>query len=277
MTTVLRRDVASRNGSRGLRFVDDAESDSARSTTEPYLRKKQRRITTPVSKRILDFGVILLTAPLWLPVLFVMILWVKATSPGPALFRQRRIGFGGRQFFIFKLRTMKVDAETHVHESYFEQMMRANRPMTKLDATGDPRLIFGGALLRAAGLDELPQVFNVLRGEMSLIGPRPCTPNEFQRYTKSQRRRIFALPGLTGYWQVNGKNRTTFRQMIAMDVVYIRKWSLWLDLGIILKTGPVLCGQVLDSYRRWRVRARRAAAESKISLNGQTPSNKHDE
>jgi len=118
--------------------------------------------------------------------------------------------------------------------------------MTKLDSAGDPRIIAGGRLLRATGLDELPQLFNVLRGEMSLVGPRPCTPHEFKRYQVWQRERVNARPGLTGYWQVNGKNRTTFAEMINLDIFYTKNMSLWLDLTIISKTPPALISQVLD-------------------------------
>ena len=99
------------------------------------------------------------------------------------------------------------------------------------------------------GLDELPQLFNVLRGEMSLVGPRPCTPNEFRRYQPWQQERVNAAPGLTGYWQVNGKNKTTFTEMINMDIFYTKNMSLWLDLTIILKTVPAILGQVLEARR----------------------------
>jgi lipopolysaccharide/colanic/teichoic acid biosynthesis glycosyltransferase len=125
--------------------------------------------------------------------------------------------------------------------------MEKDCPMTKLDAAGDPRLIAGGRFLRASGLDELPQIFNVLRGEMSLVGPRPCLPHEFERYGVWQRERVNAPPGLTGYWQVNGKNKTTFSEMIAMDIFYARNMSVWLDLKIILKTIPALIEQMLES------------------------------
>ena len=118
--------------------------------------------------------------------------------------------------------------------------------MTKLDAAGDPRLIAGGRFLRASGLDELPQIFNVLRGEMSLVGPRPCLPHEFERYGAWQQERVNAPPGLTGFWQVNGKNKTTFNEMVAMDIFYARKMSLGLDLRIILKTIPALIEQTLE-------------------------------
>jgi lipopolysaccharide/colanic/teichoic acid biosynthesis glycosyltransferase len=122
--------------------------------------------------------------------------------------------------------------------------------MTKLDASGDRRIIIGGRILRAMGLDELPQIFNVLRREMSLVGPRPCTVNEFQCYKSWQQERLDALPGLTGYWQVNGKNKTTFSEMIDLDIYYARNVSLLLDLSILVKTVPAILGQVLESRFR---------------------------
>ena len=142
---------------------------------------------------------------------------------------------------------MRLSAETQTHERYFENLMRVDCPMTKLDAYGDPRLAPFGRVLRASGLDELPQIFNVLSGEMSLVGPRPCTPNEFAGYEPWQRQRVNCLPGLTGYWQVNGKNKTTFREMIAMDLFYLKNTSIVLDLKIMLKTGTAIAGQLFES------------------------------
>jgi lipopolysaccharide/colanic/teichoic acid biosynthesis glycosyltransferase len=108
--------------------------------------------------------------------------WIKIVSPGPIFYRQERVGFRRARFMIFKFRTMHANAETRTHEDYFAHLMRLDCPMTKLDLEGDSRLIACGRLLRASGLDELPQIFNVLRGDMSLVGPRPALPTEFQRY-----------------------------------------------------------------------------------------------
>ncbi len=182
--------------------------------------------------------------------MLVLMAWTKIVSPGPVFYRQERVGFHTTRFMIFKFRTMHVNAETRTHEDYFAQLMQADLPMTKLDAGGDSRLIACGRFLRASGLDELPQVFNVLRGEMSLVGPRPCLPNEYQRYELWQCQRVSAPPGLTGYWQVNGKNKTTFREMIEMDIFYARNMSLWLDLKVIFKTVPALIEQMLESRGR---------------------------
>lgn len=224
--------------------VHRGESESA-SGSQPY-SAKEFTAALPKWKRLIDLLVVALLFPLWLPIMTLIALWVAITSPGPIFYRQPRIGFKGSRFMLIKFRTMKVNAETHVHEAYLEHLIVSDRPMIKLDAT-DPRLIFGGRFLRAIGLDELPQIFNVLKGEMSLVGPRPCTVTEFERYAPEQRARVNALPGLTGLWQVNGKNKTTFREMIEMDIFYSRNISLSLDLKIILRTVPAIIGQLSDS------------------------------
>jgi lipopolysaccharide/colanic/teichoic acid biosynthesis glycosyltransferase len=199
-------------------------------------------------KRIFDVSCVILTLPFWLPLIILIMAYIRLTSPGPIFYRQARVGYRKSQFMIFKFRTMRVNADTRPHEDYFAKLTEIECPMTKLDA-GDGRLIRGGRFLRASGLDELPQIFNVLRGEMSLVGPRPCLPNEFSRYEISQQERFDGLPGLTGYWQVNGKNQTTFKEMIALDIFYIRNATIWLDLKIILKTFPTLA-QEIQSYRK---------------------------
>jgi lipopolysaccharide/colanic/teichoic acid biosynthesis glycosyltransferase len=215
----------------------------------------------PAWKRILDITCILLSMPFWLPVVMLLTLWIKLASPGPIFFRQERVGHLGRRFMILKFRTMKVNVETKSHERHLEQLIHADRPMTKLDASGDPRIIPGGRILRAMGLDELPQLFNVLRGEMSLVGPRPCTPHEFARYQLWQQERVSAPPGLTGYWQVNGKNKTTFTEMINMDIFYAKNMSLWLDLTIIVKTFPAVMAQLIETRSAPPVRSRASAGD----------------
>jgi len=205
-------------------------------------------LTVPRWKRTLDVTCIVISLPGWLPVMIGIALWIRVVSPGPIFFYQERVGLGGRRFLIRKFRTMKVNAETVSHERHLEQLMQANRPMTKLDAA-DPRIIPGGRILRALGVDELPQLFNVLHGEMSLVGPRPCTVREFQAYEPRQRARVQAPPGLTGYWQVNGKNKTTFTEMIEMDLFYARAMSLKLDVTILLRTFPALLEQFSETRR----------------------------
>ena len=201
----------------------------------------------PGWKSALDITCILLALPIWLPLMILLMMVTRLASPGPIFYRQKRVGLGGRHFSIWKFRTMKVSAETQTHEHYFQELMRVDRPMTKLDTYGDPRLAPFGRFLRASGLDELPQIFNVLCGEMSLVGPRPCTPNEFAHYEPWQRERVNALPGLTGYWQVNGKNKTTFNEMIVMDLFYLKNLSILLDLKILFKTCTVIAGQLIES------------------------------
>jgi lipopolysaccharide/colanic/teichoic acid biosynthesis glycosyltransferase len=203
------------------------------------------QLRTPGWKRALDLTLIALTYPIWLPLMLLIMAAIKSSSPGPLFYRQERVGFRGRPFMIFKFRSMKVHAQTSCHELYLERLMRGGTPMTKLDAA-DPRIIRWGRFLRATGLDELPQLFNVLRGEMSLVGPRPCTRIEFGRYQKGQRERVNVPPGLTGYWQVNGKNRTTFQQMIELDLFYAKKASVGLDVWIMVKTPLALVRQVLE-------------------------------
>jgi exopolysaccharide production protein ExoY len=208
----------------------------------------------PRWKRIFDLSVILLTLPIWLPVMLLVMGLIRLNSSGPVFYRQERVGYQRKRFMIFKFRTMHINAETRTHEDYFARLMRSEVPMTKLDSAGDSRLIPGARFLRASGLDELPQIFNVLRGQMSLVGPRPCLPVEFSRYEPWQQRRVNAPPGVTGYWQVNGKNRTTFNQMMFLDLFYVDKMSLWLDLIVILKTVPVLVVESNEALKRYRAR-----------------------
>ena len=225
------------------------------------------RSEIPRWKRILDVTLVSLTLPCWLPLMILIMGAIRFTSRGPVFYRQERIGYRRRRFMMFKFRTMRVGAETKTHEEYYAYLMRADCPMAKLDAHGDSRLIACGRVLRATGLDELPQIFNVLRGEMSLVGPRPCLPSEFQRYEKWQRKRVNGLPGLTGYWQVNGKNETTFSEMVAMDLFYLRNMSPWRDLVIIFKTVPALIGQALESRKRLCRRSRPANCGSDLSAS----------
>jgi len=200
----------------------------------------------PAWKRALDLALIVLAAPLLLPVMFVIWLIIKCLSPGPAFFRQERIGYLGRSFTCFKFRTMVVNADTGIHQGHLRGLISSNVPMKKLDVKGDPRLIPCALMIRSLGLDELPQIFNVLRGEMSLVGPRPCLPYEYENYTPRHRRRFEAAPGLTGLWQVSGKNQTTFEEMINLDIYYARHQSLWLDLKILFKTLPAIVTQTRE-------------------------------
>ncbi len=204
-------------------------------------------ISIPRWKRLLDVSVFLLATPILLPLMMAVAILVRIVSEGPILFRQERVGYLGQRFMCFKFRTMFVNADTTVHQGHLDHLMDSDTPLVKMDAKGDPRIIPFGKLLRATGLDELPQLINVLRGEMSLVGPRPCLPYEYNKYQRWHKERFNTLPGLTGLWQVGGKNKTTFTEMICLDIRYARTKTLWLDLKILLKTFPAIMAQVLES------------------------------
>jgi lipopolysaccharide/colanic/teichoic acid biosynthesis glycosyltransferase len=204
------------------------------------------RATIPLWKRVLDLGCLLLALPTLLPLMLSIAVFIKIVSPGPIFFRQERIGFMGRRFKILKFRSMKVNAEINSHQSHLKDLIHSNTPMTKMDSKGDPRVIPCGALLRSSGLDELPQLINVFTGQMSLVGPRPCTEYEYEQFQPWHKQRFRALPGLTGLWQVSGKNKTTFNEMINLDIFYANNSSLWFDLKIMLRTFPVLFGQIRE-------------------------------
>ncbi len=222
----------------------------------------------PLWKRVLDFSLMLLFLPGLLFVGGVVALIIKCGSPGPILFRQRRVGFKGNQFTCFKFRTMEANAETVTHRNHLQHLITSQVPMVKLDAQRDPRLVPFGTVLRATGLDELPQLLNVLRGEMSIVGPRPCIPYEYDLYEPWQRDRFNAVPGLTGLWQVSGKNRTTFNEMIRLDIDYSERLSLWLDVKIVLKTLPALWVQCQDTRaKRKQASPRRANLAKSIQFN----------
>ncbi len=203
-------------------------------------------VRIPGWKRVLDIGCIVIASPVVVPVMVVISVLIKLGSKGPILFYQERIGHLGRRFTCLKFRTMVTDADTSVHEGHCARLIDSDLPMVKMDAHGDSRVVPFGRQLRATGLDELPQVINVLRGDMSLVGPRPCLPCEYDRHLDWQKQRFNTLPGLTGLWQVSGKNTTTFNQMIRFDLEYDRNKSLWLDLTIMLRTIPAVIAQVRD-------------------------------
>jgi exopolysaccharide production protein ExoY len=203
----------------------------------------------PVWKRTLDLACLLLLAPAWVPMMAIIALMIRISSPGSVLFCQERIGCKGKPFKIFKFRTMRQVAEEPSHVNYLQHLIRSNVPMQKLDGE-DLRVLPVGVLLRASGLDELPQLFNILRGEMSFVGPRPCIRCEYDAYRPEDRNRLHAVPGLTGLWQVSGKNKTTFQQMVDLDVRYSQTLSLWQDLSILFRTFPVLIEQVTEARRR---------------------------
>lgn len=189
-------------------------------------------------KLVVDFSgaflLLLLTAPLMLAVAVM----VKISSPGPVLFRQQRSGLNGAPFTIFKFRTMSSNAEQLKHE--LAAMNEMSGPVFKL--TNDPRITPLGKFLRKWSLDELPQLFNVLRGEMSLVGPRPLPVDEVKRFNDlAHRRRLSVKPGLTCLWQVSGRNQISdFKEWVRLDLEYIDNWSFWLDVRILFRTIPAV-------------------------------------
>jgi lipopolysaccharide/colanic/teichoic acid biosynthesis glycosyltransferase len=187
---------------------------------------------------------VLLILPLIAFFAAIVYCWIQLVSPGNVLFRQTRIGRGGKPFTIYKFRSMKLRASMDVHEAHVEHLIKSDLPMIKLDRVGDSRLLKGGCFIRNSGLDELPQFINVLRGEMSFVGPRPCLPREFDLYDESQRHRFSVQPGLTGQWQVKRTDTTTFSEMVSMDDDYVNRHSPLMDLQIILKTPLVLLKQL---------------------------------
>jgi lipopolysaccharide/colanic/teichoic acid biosynthesis glycosyltransferase len=210
--------------------------------------------TIPLRKRLLDILLVVGTSPVWVPVSLMCGLWIKLASGGDVFFRQKRIGYHKKIFTIFKFRTMKQGADAGIHERHIRDLFDSKEPMRKLDSK-DARLIRGAGFIRAAGLDELPQLFNVLRGEMSLVGPRPCTEAELEHYRDCHRKRFNGLPGITGSWQVNGKNSTNFKRMIALDILYLRHVSVRSDLEVMLRTLPALVRQLAELVRNEPPRA----------------------
>jgi lipopolysaccharide/colanic/teichoic acid biosynthesis glycosyltransferase len=170
------------------------------------------------------------------PVFLVLAVLIKLSSKGPALYRQTRCGLGGRKFTLYKFRSMQRDADLRRDE--LEALNEVDGPVFKIK--DDPRCTPVGRFMRKFSLDELPQLVNVLKGEMSLVGPRPPLPEEVEKYEPWQRRRLRMPPGLTCLWALEGRNRLSFRRWMELDLEYIDKWSFALDCKILLKTIPVV-------------------------------------
>jgi lipopolysaccharide/colanic/teichoic acid biosynthesis glycosyltransferase len=190
-------------------------------------------------KRCLDVvgasALLLISSPLWLPIALA----IKLEGSGPVFYRFQAVGLGGRLFEALKFRTMVVDADRRLQADpgLWQEFQREY----KLKA--DPRITRVGRWLRRLSLDELPQCLNVLRGEMSLVGPRPFAPYEAERYGSSLERRLDVKPGLTGLWQVSGRHEVTYEERVRLDLEYIDRWSLWLDLQILMRTLPAVLRQ----------------------------------
>jgi exopolysaccharide production protein ExoY len=228
--------------------------------------KKIDPVEIPRWKRMLDIFFVLLILPLVLPLAVLVAVLIRMVSEGPVLFRQERVGYLGRKFMCYKFRTMFVGAGTQTHQGYLQHLMKSEAPMVKLDARGDSRIIPFGMWLRSSGLDELPQLINVLRGEMSIVGPRPCLAYECENYLPWQWERFNTLPGLTGLWQVSGKNMTTFAEMMRLDINYSREKSFWMDVKIMFKTPLAIAVQVWYSRKRKKL----APLEAKDTRSYQT-------
>jgi exopolysaccharide biosynthesis polyprenyl glycosylphosphotransferase len=189
-----------------------------------------------VLKRTFDFVVATVLLILLSPLLLAIALSIKVTSRGPALFRSSRPGIGGKPFDCLKFRTMHTDAEQRQEE--LEEMNEASGALFKIRR--DPRLTRIGGLLRRFSLDELPQLVNVLRGDMSMVGPRPLPLRDYDRLDEWHRKRYLVLPGITGLWQVSGRAELDFDELLRLDFLYLERWSVFLDLSILLKTLPAV-------------------------------------
>jgi Undecaprenyl-phosphate galactose phosphotransferase WbaP len=194
-------------------------------------------------KRALDLALTISGGLLVAPVIILIMLVIRLTSRGSVLFRHERIGLGGRRFKALKFRTMIVDGDP-VLQAHLKANPAAREEWQRdHKLKNDPRVTWIGRLLRRTSLDELPQLWNVLRGEMSLVGPRPIVRAEIPKYGENFDVYIRAVPGITGMWQVSGRNDTGYRQRVALDVEYVSTWSVWLDLRILFRTVFVVIGQ----------------------------------
>jgi lipopolysaccharide/colanic/teichoic acid biosynthesis glycosyltransferase len=207
-------------------------------------RKKTSRKLALGLKRAMDIAGSLLALIVLLPLFAIIAVAIKITSEGPVLFRQERLGQHGRKFRFLKFRSMRTNCDSKIHQEYVARFIAGkaaaanaggDAPTFKIQK--DPRVTQIGSILRKTSLDELPQFWNVLVGEMSLVGPRPPLEYEFKAYDIWHRRRVLEIkPGITGLWQVEGRSRTQFDDMVRMDLKYARAWSLWLDVEILLRT-----------------------------------------
>jgi exopolysaccharide production protein ExoY len=192
------------------------------------------------SKRVIDIilavsGIILLA-----PLLIICFVVTVATSPGPALFRHKRVGFNGKYFDCLKFRTMVTDAPERLRQLLDSDPVAAAEWAANRKLRHDPRVTAIGDILRRSSLDELPQLFNVLRGDMSIVGPRPVTAEELVKYSGAIDAYLSCRPGITGLWQVSGRSTTTYSKRVACDAFYAREWSMALDAKIVIVTIPSL-------------------------------------
>jgi|WetSurMetagenome_2_1015567.scaffolds.fasta_scaffold35791_3 exopolysaccharide biosynthesis polyprenyl glycosylphosphotransferase len=196
-----------------------------------------------IIKRLFDFTVTLFLITISLPFLIIIIVLIRLTSKGPAIFSQTRIGKNGKAFNFYKFRTMNlIDKEDEIRKEMMLEFMKGNHKNIDNPSKiiNEKRLTRIGKILRKTSLDELPQLFNVIKGDMSLVGPRPSLPYEYDNYDEWQKRRHSILPGCTGVWQVTGRSNVSFKDSIILDLFYIKNMTPWLDLQLIFKTIPVM-------------------------------------
>ena len=196
----------------------------------------EQKRTFDILKRFTDIAIASLILLLFLPVIPVIVILIKLDSCGPVLFRQKRVGKDGREFDFFKFRSMHTGAENVI--ASLRPLSGVDGPVFKLKE--DPRVTGTGRFLRRSSLDELPQLLNVLKGDMSIVGPRPNLPSEVSQYLPWQRRRLDVTPGITCYWQIAGRSHIGFQEWMRLDLEYIRSRSLVTDLKIMLKTIPAV-------------------------------------
>jgi lipopolysaccharide/colanic/teichoic acid biosynthesis glycosyltransferase len=199
------------------------------------------------AKRLLDLLIVVVGLIIAAPLMLLIMLCIRLDSKGPVFFRQQRSGRDGQLFTLYKFRTMCHNADPALHRRYVEQFIhnrgvdgQAATTTQKFKLTHDPRITRVGHVLRRTSLDELPQLFNVLKGDMSMVGPRPPLPYEVDVYEEWHKGRLAASPGITGPWQVRGRSRVMFDDMVQMDLEYIAQKSLWLDIKILLLTIPAV-------------------------------------
>jgi exopolysaccharide biosynthesis polyprenyl glycosylphosphotransferase len=234
-------------------YGSGANDHSANIKLYPEMQKREDARRVPLAiKRAIDMAGSAAALVFLSPVFAAVALAIKFTSKGPVLFRQERLGQHGKTFTVLKFRSMRTDCDAKIHQQYVEQFIAgqvsgnsetAAKPVFKIQQ--DPRVTPIGRFIRKTSLDELPQFWNVLRGEMSLVGPRPPLAYEFRKYEVWHRRRVLEIkPGITGLWQVEGRSRTRFDEMVRLDLKYARAWSVWLDLKILAQTpGAVIQGE----------------------------------
>jgi lipopolysaccharide/colanic/teichoic acid biosynthesis glycosyltransferase len=206
------------------------------SLSDELVAKGSRRQFRRLVARAFDLAVGGVLVVLFSPVMAVVAVAVKFDSPGPILFRQERVARGGRMFTMLKFRSMRTDADENVHKEYVQKIYTEGATQVAAKLHNDDRVTRVGSLLRRTSLDELPQFFNVLGGSMSIVGPRPVLPYEVEVMGPENLDRFSVKPGLTGPWQIEGRGRTTFLEMMALDVNYARKASFLTDLGLLIRT-----------------------------------------